>query len=821
MKFIQYIVVGSAIMPLGAMAVTGEIVDPQNRGVPSARIRLKCDERTFGTRSGVLGQFHLSFGGPAGNCMIQVSHHGFEPFSGLVSADNRKLTIRLNLAVVRTSLRVDSSEQAAASPPDGAFASSVLTDNEFEQVSRSTESLVRYVKLQAGAIVGADALYVDGLPSSELPSTDMISRIEVNSDPFSAEYSDGDSNRIEITTKTPNRKFRFSLGGDPPGLGGRSPLAAGLRRVAKSYNGRLVGFVPRLPVSFSAQASIGRMLDKVPVVANLLAARRQDASGERPFTTVDQRSVNGRLDVQLSPGQHLRSRVTYSGSGTIGFNAGTGGLVLQEAGFRSSQDSHQLRATFDYAGARLLHSGGVVVTQTRSAAFANSEAAAISVLGEFVSGGSSLAESHSSRNNWTWKHLVRPADGGGWVAGFTVSRYGERNRERSNPAGVYQFSDVAAYLAALDGAPTGTLFGTQGNGAFLYHELTASSFVQKDLARSSRYRVTGGFRADYQPGFGAIVSPRISGVREWQGLILRAGLGLFARGAPRHMLTWALRNDGEHLRPFILRNVALGVDASKLEHAEETVRSQMDPHLSQTRELMAKMSIERPMKAFLPGLEYTWSASEHLWGVRRLPTGLGWVDLVEANRSAERHRLHAKLVLKMKVLSIASHYQWIHSTDDGSGPNSFPVVQNSLRGEWARSAGLAAHNVTMAGSIQLPARTFLTLAESWHGSVPYNVTTGLDSYGNGLFNDRGGRPRNSGNGPGSNFLSAYAVKRLALPRGLTGEHARKHLSVGAQIDNLLNNRNYAAVGSIAGSATFGKPILAQAGRSIKFSLNLD
>lgn len=799
----------------------GRLIDPQDRGVPSVRIHLKCNQIVVEARTGALGQFRIGLKGQRPNCVIQVRHDGFEPFSAPVISDNLELTIKLNLAVVRTSLRVDSSEEPASSPPSGAFASSALTDREFERISRNTESLIRYVKLQAGATVGADVLYVDGLPSSELPPADMISRIEVNSDPFSAEYSDGDSNRVEITTKPPNRKFRFSLGGDPPGLGGRSPLAAGLRGVAKSYNGRLVGFVPRLPVSFSAQASIGRMLDEVPVVANLLAARRQAATGERPFTKVDQRSANGRLDVQLSPGQHLRSRVAYSGSGTIGFNAGTGGLVLQEAGFRSSQDSRQLRATFDYERSGLLHSGGVVITQTRSAAFANSEAAGISVLGEFVSGGSSLAESHSSRNDWTWKQLVRPADGGGWLAGFTVSRYSEKNRERSNPAGVYQFSDVADYAAAMDGAPTGTLFGTQGDGAILYHELTASAFVQRDLARSSRYRVTGGFRVDYQPGFGAILSPRLSGVSKWQGLILRVGLGLFARGVPRYMMTWALRNDGEHLRPFILRNVALGVDASNLERAEETVRSQMDPQLTQARELMVKMSIERPMKAFLPGLEYTRSANEHLWGVRRLPSELGWVDLVEANRSAERHRLHAKLVVKMKALNVASHYQWIHSVDDGSGPNSFPVVQDNLRDEWARSAGVAAHNITIAGSIQLPAQTLLTLAESWHGSVPYNVTTGLDSYGNGLFTDRGGRPRNSGNGPGSNFVSAYAVKRLALPRGLTGEHARKHLSVGAQLDNLLNNRNYAAVGSIAGSATFGRPILAQAGRSIKFSLNLD
>jgi hypothetical protein len=128
--------------------------------------------------------------------------------------------------------------------------------------------------------------------------------------------------------------------------------------------------------------------------------------------------------------------------------------------------------------------------------------------------------------------------------------------------------------------------------------------------------------------------------------------------------------------------------------------------------------------------------------------------------------------------------------------------------------------VTVMSTVALPAAISVNIVDTWRSSAPFNVTTGFDTAGNGLVLDRAGRARNSADGPHFHLLSLYAHGRIAwpdifkAPRG-TGIH------VGVQADNLLNNRNYLGIGSIAGSATFGKPLAAYPGRSIRVLLSIN
>jgi hypothetical protein len=167
------------------------------------------------------------------------------------------------------------------------------------------------------------------------------------------------------------------------------------------------------------------------------------------------------------------------------------------------------------------------------------------------------------------------------------------------------------------------------------------------------------------------------------------------------------------------------------------------------------------------------------------------------------------------------HYQWTRSRDDGDGPFSFPEAQDDLAAEEARSAGIAPHELSVVASLRLPGDVSLTVIESCHNSTPYNITTGGDPAGLGLFNFRGGRPRNSGNGPGYHSTSLFGSRRIALPF-LGGRSGRKtYANLYLRVENLLNDRNYAAVGSVAGSGLFGVPIAALPGRSLRVNVSLD
>jgi hypothetical protein len=210
-----------------------------------------------------------------------------------------------------------------------------------------------------------------------------------------------------------------------------------------------------------------------------------------------------------------------------------------------------------------------------------------------------------------------------------------------------------------------------------------------------------------------------------------------------------------------------------------------------------------------------------LLGSRRLAGDGGWLDFLESDRNAERQQVHTQVRYKIKMQQFLAYYDWVRAFNDTDGAFSFPANQNDIRAEWARSAGIAPHSLTFAAMLQLPGKISANITESWRGSAPYNITTGSDPTGDGLYTDRGGLPRNSGNGPGYNSLSLYASRRIVLPTLPTRPRKRLAVRVGLQGANLLGIRNYTGVGSVLGSPTFGMPLYALPGRSVRVWMNLD
>ena len=119
----------------------------------------------------------------------------------------------------------------------------------------------------------------------------------------------------------------------------------------------------------------------------------------------------------------------------------------------------------------------------------------------------------------------------------------------------------------------------------------------------------------------------------------------------------------------------------------------------------------------------------------------------------------------------------------------------------------------------MPAGISLTATNTWRGSAPYNITTGLDPGKDGLYTDRSGLPRNSGNGPAYNSLSLYAYKRIPVPR-LRLKGRQIYLDLGIHAENVFNNRDYTSLGTVIGSPTFGQPLAALPSRAVRFWLNV-
>jgi hypothetical protein len=253
----------------------------------------------------------------------------------------------------------------------------------------------------------------------------------------------------------------------------------------------------------------------------------------------------------------------------------------------------------------------------------------------------------------------------------------------------------------------------------------------------------------------------------------------------------------------------------------DIVTTTLAADLRAARQTIERIAVSRRAGHFTPSLEYTLTRDVHRLGADRLETGDGWIDVVESNRSGTRHRLKAGLQYQHKLQSLTAHYEWLRAYDNGDGPFSYPEHQGRFASEWARSAGLAPHSVTLASTLTLPHRVIAALTDTWQSSAPYDITAGIDTDLNGIFNERNGRPRNSGDSPSQHVLSVHASRRFEFPyvRGWFGSRFRMNAAV--HLDNLTNAHNYTSVGSVAGSDTLGKPLSAMTGRSARFSLSID
>lgn len=809
-------------LPLPAAGLSGAVVDPSGLPVQGAVVTVVCRTGERSVDTDMNGRFHFSLDAGGTGCQISVLHPHFAVYRKPLSSATEPLSIQLRLASIKQTVTVVADDTDASALPQPTLGSVSLTGDQLRSISNSTAELIQYAKLMAGISGGTDAIYVDGVPSTVLPPADNIARIVVNADPFSAEYSDGDQTHIDIITKNGDRHFRINMGGGALGAGGRNALAPKTAPESNSNNFSLSGPVPFLPVTFSAQAGWGYTLTPLAIQAIPPPALY---SGEQWIANnVNSASRNGSasLNFYFSPSETAHGHASYFESRSSSSNAGVGGLVLAESGSDSHFFMRNLLVTLNKSWGALLLRGGIIYTDTAANLQANSDTLGVTVAGGFIAGGAVMSASTSRRTDWIGKVAFEsdtptPA----WTAGITIEHTGDAIQQTPNPYGNFVFENVEAYMDALGGQNTGTYFITRGNGSVRYANTAAAPFFQKQIVKRGNLLVSGGVRVDYQSGFGATLSPRLSAATGWRKFVFRSGGGLFVRNLPDDVLSRILENDGSHLQQSIAQNASFEDFGEIPLGIQVPLRSQLASGLTRPREWIEKSSVERRLGKFDTGVEYSWTRDQHLLGSRRLWSGAGWTDFLESDRDAMKNRVHAQLGYRINAQRIVAFYDWTRSRDDTDGPFSFPADQNDIRAEWARSASIAPHSVTLATMLQLPGKISANLTESWHCSSPYNITTGLDPSGDGLYTDRGRLPRNSGNGPSYNIMSIYASRRVGLPTLPKRSGKRIYVRVGLQAANLLDNRNYTSIGSVLGSPTYGMPLSVLPGRSVRLWMNLD
>jgi hypothetical protein len=798
------VLAGGASSASDAATLQGQVVDPQDRVVVGAVVSLGCGPTTTGRRTDGEGRFSFDRPGGFAGCAVTASAPGFDCPPAQAVGDSASVLLRLPLPRLTETLTVQPGEGEAGLSPYRSLASVSISRPELRAISDDAGELIRYARARAGLTSPTgNHVYVEGLPAGTLPPADTIDRIVVDGDPFSAEYADGSEGHIDVFTSAPDRRLRLSLGGATLGLGGGSVLDRRAGSSSRSLNLGVTGPVPRLPLTFSLHTTLAEDRQDLPVRA--LVPEGIEAP---PLAGVSSSSGSVRLALNYSRGEATRASASLFGAHGQQSNAGLSGTTLPEAGMDLRSDAREVRATFTTRSAGVVHRAGLAVSSSGNALTARSQGPGVSVSGAWTGGGADAAGVDVQGTRWTLKYVAESSpDRRHWSAGAIVSRSSDAEWHLPNPAGRTVFESAQAYGDAQAGLGTGTWFGARRSGRTAYASTAIAPFVEADVLRSAHVRVRGGLRADYQSGGGTLLSPRVSGAATWRGSTIRWGGGVFVHDWATGVLLQALENDRAHLDRVVATGAALVPIDSRVAH-----------DLTRPRDLVLRASVERRWRSLTPGIEYTWTHTTHRLGSRRLADDGGWVDLLESNRLARKRQLHLRLQAEARGQRMGAHYQWTRSRDDGDGPFSFPERQDDVAAEEARSAGVAPHEIGVVANLRLPGAVLLTLVESWHSSTPYDVTTGTDPAGLGLFNVRGGRPRNGGDGPGYHSVSLYGSRRIALP--LPGGR-RTYASLCLHVENLLDDRNYAVVGGVAGSPLLGVPLVALPGRSVRVSVSLD
>jgi hypothetical protein len=186
------------------------------------------------------------------------------------------------------------------------------------------------------------------------------------------------------------------------------------------------------------------------------------------------------------------------------------------------------------------------------------------------------------------------------------------------------------------------------------------------------------------------------------------------------------------------------------------------------------------------------------------------------------------------------HVDFVHvnGKTDTTRVAGSPQSSYTNKGETSRPDWEDENAVWASGMLHLPWKVELSATFDARSGQPYNITTGTDANGDGVFNDRpsyasapgsgiyqtpfgllttntvnGTIPRNLGTMPALVHFDTNLSRTFALnPKDK--DHART-LSLNARSANLLNHANIAGVDTVLSSSSIGAPIAAEDARRIE------
>jgi len=878
----------------------GEIKDEFDGLIVGAAINLRNKfgetRKTVTNKSGNFEFKNLNFG----KYSLKISATGFSEHHENIEvkpgrAKRRSITL---YPTIRADVDVPRDSQENILDSEEIAGTVVLKKKRIEDLPDDPEELSEQLQNLAatgGSAPGSAVVTVDGfLNEGRLPSKSAIREVRVNPNIFSAQYNFPPfrGGRIEITTKPGSGSLKGAafLNFNDESLNARNPFAETRAQTqTKRYGFQLGAPIIKNKSGFFVDLE-KRDIDESSTVNSIILNDNFERSDFTSNVPNPQRLIIGsvRNDWQVGKNHSLIFRYGFNSNKVEGQNIG--GISLPERGTNYKQTEH----TFRFSETAVINAKtvnefliGLTLRDTKTTAL--SDKPTLNVAGSFTAGGAdqqefSLDETDIEINDYliteAGKHILK--------IGTQIFRYGTDELRRDNQNGAFFFggtrigsgqnpeliSGLEQYRRTLLGLPGGipTRFSVNRGESFVStNQWHFAGFIQDEWRLNKKVLISLGLRTEAQtsPSDRIRFAPRLSIAfspdkkRNWA---LRARSGIFYSRINDALLLSARRLNGINQERILIDNPTfpdpfLGGNLIN----PVSVRRTLDSDIKAPGSLMTRIEIQHKFaQGWSMSSSYSWSRGWSQLRSRNINAPL--IDAANPDPLAAPRpfgtsenilqfessgKLRGKVLYvgvnqnTYKLFSLNAGYLNFDFRTDTDGAFSFPQSSYDLTGEWAPPFWQARHIMFLSARVNLPKKLRLSTSINANSGRPFNVTTGRDNNGDGIFNDRpnlaasadrntvqtefgflipdvlnGSLNRNVGTNPTTFGVNINLRRTFTLRKNKEGNGTHR-LTTNIRVRNLLNRTNLNGFNGVLNSPFFGRAFSAGPSRRIEFGLRFN
>ena len=703
-----------------------------------------------------------------GTYQVKATAESFRPIATpfTVRRGENRTTLRLAVATIEQTVVVQ--DQSAADRRDNGF-TTTLTQEEIDSLPDDPDEMADELARMAGP--GAQ-IFVDGFRGGRMPPKDQIQQIRFHTNSFSAEYHEAGMIRVEVITKPGMGGWRggSNFGFRDESLNARNAFAGEkgpeqMRRYMVNFSGPIAKGRTGLSLSFDGNSSY----DSRTIVAQSTTGAALNALAVAP---TDAMNFSARVEHLIGGSAQLRAE--YSRRQNERSNIGVGDFDLPERAYATDMntDTFRLRST-NVIGKKLFSEFRAEFNSSTNATLSGSIAPAIRVNESFTGGGAGQSGERHARElelaqNFDFtigrKHSMR--------AGVQLEAGWWDSNQRSNANGTYTFTNLDAYKA---GTPATYTIRT-GDPVVDYSQVKAGWFLQDDFRPSRTLQLSFGVRQEIQTQVHSRVNLAPRAAFTWNATkktTVRGGYGIFYDWYDSNLLEQTIRVDGSHQVDVVIQNPTFPVsDGNGTRLPASVIRS---ANLGQPIIHQASVGLERPLTTWADfRADYMWTRGYNTLRSINVNAPINGVrpdatvgNISEIQSSGKRASDRATMALNMRyaprrILGMVM-YQFGSQRNYADGALSLPSDSNNPDLDWGPAAQDVRHRIFFNFNSPVGNGVRLSLGLQGSSALPYNITTGFDTNGDTVFNDRAlGVERNTGRGAAQWTANVRLNKSIGL-----------------------------------------------------------